>query len=99
MQRFSREGNSIYAHFLTLVWFLWMKFVSLGIVLIVLLLSMYILLSISETQQKPIHLQFRTKMEKKEKLSAETLLRFESYADVKENPTQDVTVSEATFAG
>jgi len=42
MQRVSREGNSIYAHFLTLVWFLWMKFVCLGIVLIVLLLSMYV---------------------------------------------------------
>ena len=41
-----------------------MKFVSLGIVLIVLLLPMYILLSISETRQKPIHLQCRTKMEK-----------------------------------
>jgi len=64
LRRFSREVNSIYAHFLTLVWFLWMKFVSFGIVLIALLLSMYVLLSISETRQKPIHLQCRTKMEK-----------------------------------
>jgi hypothetical protein len=96
MQRFAREGNSIYAHFLTLVWFLWMKFVSLGIVLIVLLLSMYILLSISETQQKPIHLQCRTKMEN---ISAETLLCSESYADVIENSTQETTVSETTFSG
>jgi len=41
-----------------------MKFVSFGTVLIALLLSMYILLSISATQQKPIHLQSRKKMEK-----------------------------------
>jgi hypothetical protein len=72
-----------------------MKLVSLGTVLIALLLSVYILLSVSETQQKPIHLQCCTKMEN---LTAATHLCSVSYTDVKENSTKETTVLEATLA-
>jgi hypothetical protein len=94
MQPFSIVGNSIYAHFLTLFWFLWMKAVSLGRVLIALPLSTY-----------TSHFNFRhtvetnsfTMLHKWKTFPLKHFLFSVSYAERKENSTEGTARSEATL--
>jgi Ca2+/Na+ antiporter len=97
MQRFSREGNSSYAHFLTLVWFLWMKFVSLGILLIVLLLSVYVYTAFNFRNTAEVNSFIMLHKNGKPFCWNTPMLRVTCRR--KENSTQETTASEATLAG